>query len=87
MASCADMVPSACSAGEANGRVHLVDGAIGGDAGGMLGDPRAVAERGVAAVTGAGVDFVQDNHAQPPMRRKKTKARITATAIACARMR
>jgi len=42
---------------EGNGRVGLIDRAIRADAGGMLGNPHAVAKRGVPGIAGLGVDF------------------------------
>ena len=43
--------------GQPDRGVGLVDRAVGGDAGGVLGDPRAVAERGAALIAAAGVDL------------------------------
>ncbi|MPM17351.1 hypothetical protein SDC9_63740 [bioreactor metagenome] len=47
---------------QAERRVQLVDGAIGGDPQRVLGHPGAIAERGFAPVAGLRVDPVQNNH-------------------------
>jgi len=48
--------------GDAEHGVGLIDIAIGGDAGAGFGDALAVAERGLAGIATAGVDFVELDH-------------------------
>src|SRR5919197_721020 len=54
-----DVVRQARGGGRADGRAGLVDGAVGPDPRGVLGHPRAVAERRLAGVSGARVDAVE----------------------------
>ena len=72
---------------QADGGIGFIDGAIGVDAGGMLGDAGAVAERGFAGIAGLGVDLRQDDHHSPLSLRTNTNSRISATATACAMIR
>ena len=53
--------------GDADRGVGLVDGAVGGDAQGMLGHPRTIAERGLAAIAAAGIDPGQPHHDLSPV--------------------
>src|SRR5690606_2327666 len=53
----ADVVGQLRGQQQANGRIGLVDGAIGADAVGVLGDPAAVAQPGGSVVAGAGIDL------------------------------
>src|SRR5690606_3731658 len=55
----ADVVGQLRGQQQANGRIGLVDGAIGADAVGVLGDPAAVAQPGGSVVAGAGIDLRQ----------------------------
>jgi hypothetical protein len=57
---------------EAQAGAELVHGAVGLDAQGVLGHARAVAERRLAAVAGARVDAIQDDHQAPPRLRHQT---------------
>jgi hypothetical protein len=50
--------------GEADDSIGLVYGAKSLDAQGMFGQPRTVAERGFAFVTGLCVDAIQRDHAR-----------------------